>query len=63
MLLSTVILFLHGSIDDNSSSNSSEVQAICLFFQLWQTMMALPDLPVIITSIVSIVGVCLAKIC
>ena len=34
ILLSTVIIRLHGNFADNSSSSSSELQAICLFCDL-----------------------------
>ena len=34
ILLSTVIFRLHGNFADNSSSSSSELQAICLFCDL-----------------------------
>ena len=57
MLLSTVILFLDGKFLDNSSSSSAEAQAICLFFELWHTIIALLDRPVMVTSIVSVFGI------
>ena len=62
MLLSTVILRLHGSLLDNSWSKSLVLQAKCLLDELCRIIRLVLDLPVTVTSIVSMVGASVFKI-
>ena len=62
MLLSTVILRLHGSLLDNSWSKSLVLQAKRLLDELCRIIRLVLDLPVTVTSIVSMVGASVFKI-
>ena len=62
MLLSTVILCLHGSLLDNSWSKSLVLQAKHLLDELCRIIRLVLDLPVTVTSIVSMVGASVFKI-
>ena len=62
MLLSTVILHLHGSLLDNSWSKSLVLQAKRLLDELCHIIRLVLDLPVTVTSIVSMVGASVFKI-
>ena len=62
MLLSTVILRVHGSLLDNSWSKSLVLQAKRLLDELCRIIRLVLDLPVTVTSIVSMVGASVFKI-